>query len=75
MFALTLAVLGFMYSPNLSMHFHYPAGHPPSFLFKSMKNLTAEWVFIKFNSLTAGHENIRAGFKCSQCYARVNTMR
>jgi hypothetical protein len=27
------------------------------------------------NLLTAGHENIRAGFKCPQCYARVNMMR
>jgi hypothetical protein len=23
------------------------------------------------NPLTAGHENIRAAFKCPQCYARV----
>jgi hypothetical protein len=28
-----------------------------------------------FNPLTAGHENIRARFKCPQCYSRVNTMR
>jgi hypothetical protein len=27
------------------------------------------------NPLTAGHKNIWAGFKCPQCYARVNTMR
>jgi hypothetical protein len=28
-----------------------------------------------FNPLTAGHENIRARFKCPKCYARVYTMR
>jgi hypothetical protein len=30
---------------------------------------------ICINPLTAGHENIWAGFKCPQCYATVNTMR
>jgi hypothetical protein len=30
---------------------------------------------IVFNPLTAGHETIRAGFRCPQCYARVNTVR
>jgi hypothetical protein len=32
-------------------------------------------LFCIVNPLTATHENIRAGFKCPQCYARVNTMR
>jgi hypothetical protein len=32
-------------------------------------------ISILINALSAGHENIRAGFKCPQCYAKVNTMR
>jgi hypothetical protein len=31
-------------------------------------------IAIAINPLTAGHENIWAGFKCPQCYARVNMM-
>jgi hypothetical protein len=68
---------------SLRVFFHYLKVFQPNMyggtdtvvIIMSVSMETAFYTLNFINPLTAGHENIRAGFKCPQCYARVNTMR